>query len=380
MIHDRWANVLFLHWRIPPHLEDVLRQSTAPFLLDRYDGSAWIGLILLTEHNVGPSIGRSRWTCVTHHGVNVRTYVRGVDRDAGATGGGGEDDGGDSPGGIHFSSLECDDEFTSFGANFFGMPYRVAKVVRSYCVEGTERQRQRQQKQHEEKEMETVTTTERTRSADEAACCINGQISGNTINGTVRYRVRSQRLRSAAPSFFRILFRTLQWPATLLHSTKLRYDATNTDAGDPSVQNDGTKEDDRPVSHPPTMAADTQPFTVDCTWTRYDTPLDDNGARTVEDTPAADRTRDTDSRFSHWAVERYFVFTQKYGRMWRGQVEHEPWSVERGRLERLEMSGIDNYEPECMRPILRFVAGRLPDSVLFSPGVGPVRFNMLQSV
>ena len=36
------------------------------------------------------------------------------------------------PPGIHFSSLECNDELTSWGANWFGMPYQVATMERTF--------------------------------------------------------------------------------------------------------------------------------------------------------------------------------------------------------------------------------------------------------
>lgn len=74
MVHDQWANVLFLHWRVPKELEPLLLSTNDFLILDRTpDGSAWIGLILLTEENVGLPVLRSACTTITHHGVNVRS-------------------------------------------------------------------------------------------------------------------------------------------------------------------------------------------------------------------------------------------------------------------------------------------------------------------
>ena len=135
MIHDKWEDVLFLHWKVPPgsELESMLEADAAPFLLEKFNGSAWIGLILLTERNVGPSVLRSKYTCVTHHGINVRTYVTGgvsaVNiNDTTST------SSASNIRGIHFTSLECNDAFTAFGANFFGMPYKVSNMERSHEI------------------------------------------------------------------------------------------------------------------------------------------------------------------------------------------------------------------------------------------------------
>jgi uncharacterized protein YqjF (DUF2071 family) len=382
MVHDRWSNVLFLHWRIPSHLEDILKNCTSPFLLDRFDGSLWIGLILLTEENVGPSVGRTKWTCVTHHGINVRTYVQGIDRDddnddddddaddARATTNGNNNNNNNTekinnqPRGIHFSSLECDDEFTSFGANFFGMPYQVARMIRNY----------------------NFTTSDET-----------NQQENEYKRKRHYYRIRSERLRSATPSFFRMLFRNLlQWPSRTLHyctNSKLRNDKNSNNNN--LLQDKNTKNDRllSSVSSPNIVQVDTehtQQFTVDCSWNVCERSREDNAhSQTQEEEKDEDNDNHNDedldnNQFSKWAVERYFVYTHKYSFSWRGEVEHEPWPVvsskKKVELEHLEITNIDTYEPKSMRPIISYMSETSPDSILSSPGVGPVQFNMLQPV
>ena len=289
MKHDRWDNALFLHWKIPLHLEKVLEENTHPFELERYPdkngdgkGSYYVGLILLTEQAVGPAVGRSHWTTVTHHGVNVRTYVHGI---AGTTTR-------QYRPGIHFSSLECNDELTSWGANWFGMPYQVGTIERCFDDQDEENK--------------------------------DGKSATN-------FRLVSRRGGSPKPSIIRLIGNAV---------TRLLRKATKTQ--------DSTAQ---------------ASFTVDCTWSLCN---NDSSA------PATD--------FAKWAVERYYVYTHKYGLNWSGQVEHEPWPLESVKLDSLKISDIESYEPSGMRPILEHMANHPPDSVLFSRGVGPVLFNMLRTV
>jgi uncharacterized protein YqjF (DUF2071 family) len=349
MTHDRWANALFLHWKVPSQLVKVLEENTYPFLLDRYssgdghdnvgdenqhhtetDDSVWIGLILLTEQNVGPSVGRSKWTTVTHHGVNVRTYVRGIATTTTTTT---TTQSSRQQPGIHFSSLECDDEFTSYGANFFGMPYKVARIVRSFEVEHDINQ-----------DIRSVTTAD---ISDRITC------GADRRQHIQRYRLRSERLSREKPSLWRILSQSIMGmiqTSVPLHSTKITQHSEN--------QNDKSLHKERNTT-----------FTVDCSWSCGNKDANKN----------ADTARD--SMFARWVMERYFVYTNKYGLHWRGQVEHDVWpAVDDVTLEYLDISGIESYEPKSMRPILQHMADNTPGSVLFSPGVGPVHFNMLHPV
>lgn len=328
MTHDRWANALFLHWKVPPHLESVLQGCTAPFLLDRYfedndgDGSVYIGLILLTEQNVGPSIGRTSWTTVTHHGVNVRTYIR-HDKT--------QQQQQYFPPGIHFSSLECDDELTSFGANQFGMPYKMACIERTFVVADDT-----------DKGEPVVASSTSSAGVDHRTCSkYNDKIQ--------KFRLKSQRLEAGQPSLWRILssfIGSMFQKAESLHASKFASAIKSTEDC--------------------IITTATQPtFSVDCSWS------------VVTGKPESETTYDN-HKFAHWVVERYYVCTQKYGLLWNGRVEHEPWPLRRVELDRLILSGVDAYEPSQMRPVLEHMANHRPDSVLFSPGVGPVQFNMLR--
>jgi hypothetical protein len=51
--------------------------------------------------------------------------------------------------------------------------------------------------------------------------------------------------------------------------------------------------------------------------------------------------------------------------------------VQKAKVNRLVLANIDQYEPGHMRTILLHMATTSPDSILFSPGVGPIDFQML---
>ncbi len=116
MKHEKWDQALFCHWKVE---KDVI-QSLLPSRLEcdvTKDGCAWVGLVLLTERQVGPG-GIFRSLCpssllVDHLGANIRTYVKGPN----------------GPG-IYFFSLECDSLRATLGANTFGIPYKLATMSR----------------------------------------------------------------------------------------------------------------------------------------------------------------------------------------------------------------------------------------------------------
>jgi len=317
MEHDKWANVLFLHWRVPPNLEPVLQTDCGPFAVDRTpDGSAWIGLVLLTERNVGPPILRER-TCVTHHGANVRTYVAG--------------------GGVHFSSLECDDRLAAAGANFFGMPYVNASIGRRYGLERAEdgvggngviAQ-----------ELETCDTRDR-------AVCGDGPI----VPRLKKFRFASCR-SAGKPTIFNLVRSLFFEYGASLHRTELHLIGPPGRDGERECCVKGGGGDGAPEKY----------FSVTCEWERRGTGTED-------------------TELAEFLTERYFVYTRKYGLNWRGEVEHGPWPVEEASLTNLSISGVDSYEPATIRPLIAYMAKNRPDSVMFSPGVGPVRFNMLRPV
>lgn len=342
MVHDRWSNVLFLHWRVPPDHEPLLQSHCGNFVLDRTpDGSAWIGLVLLTERNVGPAprLLRSFATCVTHHGVNVRTYVRGVR--------GREDE---RTRGIHFSSLECDDRLTAFGANIFGMPYKVASIQRRHTlglwensaeVADVESAEQRNQK------IQQMPASERDELVD--------------TNGT-SYKMHLSSVRtSEGSSLFDLLLNALfHSNLAKLHGTELHFinsqpERAMKEVRDPILNGSlcGDSVEEKQTT-----------FSVECEWERC-----------PKSQPSA-----ADTELIKFLVERYFVYTRKYWLNWRGMVEHQPWPVERARLLSRTISGIECYQPKQMQPLISYMGRAEPDSVLFSPGVGPIEFNMLRPV
>eukprot|EP01047_Picozoa_sp_COSAG01_P021487 COSAG01_NODE_1247_length_11073_cov_23.273465_17_plen_325_part_00 len=121
MRHDRWQDALFLHWPLPVALVQALLPRGL-VVDDSLDGSAWLGLVLLTEEGVGPANGTARrWLPrVDHHGANVRTYVRGSEGS-----------------GVFFFSLECSSLLASMGARCCGIPYWPATMQRRTSCTGS---------------------------------------------------------------------------------------------------------------------------------------------------------------------------------------------------------------------------------------------------
>lgn len=118
MKHESWENALFVHWPVEPAaIVRLLPKGLEPDILE---GSAWVGLVLLTERGVSAhaSMLRAIVSPIDHFGANVRTYVRrrGVP-------------------GIFFFSLECTSVTASFGARLAGIPYFPARMWRSVDIE-----------------------------------------------------------------------------------------------------------------------------------------------------------------------------------------------------------------------------------------------------
>eukprot|EP00435_Cladocopium_sp_Y103_P071652 s935_g38.t1 len=138
MMHDAWENALFVHWPVPPErLAEMLpRRGLEP---DIMDGSAWVGLVLLTERGVSSShpLGRVLVPPIDHLGANIRDFsaLEGSDfigcryleqgtyvRRSGVPG-------------IFFWSLECSSTLASIGARAAGIPYFPASMSRSVDFE-----------------------------------------------------------------------------------------------------------------------------------------------------------------------------------------------------------------------------------------------------
>jgi uncharacterized protein len=72
----RWADLTFLHWRYRP--EEVQRLLPRGLEVERFDGSAWVGLVpfvMTVRAARGPAVPWASFFPET----NVRTYVRGPD-------------------------------------------------------------------------------------------------------------------------------------------------------------------------------------------------------------------------------------------------------------------------------------------------------------
>lgn len=118
MKHDAWENALFVHWPVEAAVvAALLPRGLEPDVLE---GSAWVGLVLLTERGVSAHHPVGRWLVrpIDHQGANVRTYVRR----------------GGVPG-IFFWSLECSSLLASLGARLAGIPYFPARMARGVDVE-----------------------------------------------------------------------------------------------------------------------------------------------------------------------------------------------------------------------------------------------------
>ncbi|MEI3614332.1 DUF2071 domain-containing protein [Pseudogracilibacillus sp. SO30301A] len=102
-----WSDVLFLHW---PMEEKIIRQFVpASFIIDTYDGNAWISIVVF---NVKNSLirGLPAWTSYKSViQINVRTYVYDPAR---------------LERGVYFFALRVNDLLAALGANtLFGLPF-----------------------------------------------------------------------------------------------------------------------------------------------------------------------------------------------------------------------------------------------------------------
>ncbi len=101
--HD-WLDATFIHWRYDA--ADVQWLLPSGLTVETYDGSAWVGLVVL-KMRVGIPFRRSAQPGLGILEANLRTYVTGPD---GATG-------------VHFLSIECDHVSVCAGGRLLGVPY-----------------------------------------------------------------------------------------------------------------------------------------------------------------------------------------------------------------------------------------------------------------
>jgi uncharacterized protein YqjF (DUF2071 family) len=395
MVHDRWSDVLFLHWKVPSHLESCLIDNIpSSFIVDRYPTAVdsddvnpssqqhsclWIGLILLTEEQVGPAIGRTKWTCVTHHGINVRTYIKGDKKQQQSPPTSIEEKSTrdpwlrrrqrqqqqqplPTPSGIYFFSLECNDEFTSWGANWFGMPYRVANIVRNF-----------QTFTRPDDDDNTTSAGSKTPAANKAVQFFMSSIRNQANDGK--------------PSLLRVMCRTIQnvimatWTSSIYRTIQkyLRHLLPLPSTTSQQL-NSNKKQHQSTILSSSSRSSAALPFQVECQWTVTDYNNDHQ-----QNDPSNNNEEEVEHRkFARWLMERYHVYTHKYGLDWIGSISHEPWpllSQQQVRLDKLYITGVgSSYQPNAVRPILELMSNHQPDSVLFSPGVGPIQFQMLRPI
>ncbi|HYY14364.1 MAG TPA: DUF2071 domain-containing protein [Chthoniobacterales bacterium] len=125
-MHQRWENLLFLHWRVP---QDRIQETLPPGLtVDTFNGDAYLGVVPFFMRNVR-LIGTPAlpwWSFFQE--LNVRTYVF---------------DHGGTPG-VWFYSLDCNRAWAAGGARVLGaLPYFLAEMnaQRGDCIEYSCRRR-----------------------------------------------------------------------------------------------------------------------------------------------------------------------------------------------------------------------------------------------
>lgn len=79
--HQRWAELLFLHWELPPAVLTAL--LPAGLTLDTFEGRAYVGVVPFTMTGIRPWWAPPLPWLSAFHEVNVRTYVHHGGRDPG---------------------------------------------------------------------------------------------------------------------------------------------------------------------------------------------------------------------------------------------------------------------------------------------------------
>lgn len=121
IMHQRWSDLCFLHWRIDPTLiADRLPPGCEP---DIFDGSAWVGLIPFRMQDAGLFAGPA----IPYLGDFLEWNVRVYSRDAAGRRG------------VVFFSLEAQRSLVVAGARLaFGVPYQWARMSHSEHPAGPE--------------------------------------------------------------------------------------------------------------------------------------------------------------------------------------------------------------------------------------------------
>jgi uncharacterized protein YqjF (DUF2071 family) len=112
VMHQKWRDLLFLHWPIRP---EAVRPLIPPQLeLDLFEGSAFVGLVPFTMKGVRPVGLPAVAGLSSFHETNVRTYVRIGDRDPG----------------VWFFSLDAASTIAvRLARGLFHLPYHYARMI-----------------------------------------------------------------------------------------------------------------------------------------------------------------------------------------------------------------------------------------------------------
>jgi len=108
----RWTDLLFAHWPVP--VEQIVVLLPAGFVVDTYEGSAWVGVVPFRMERVQlqglPKLPGNH----LFSEANVRTYVR--DRASGQSG-------------VYFLSLDASNPLAVIGArSWYHLPYYFARM------------------------------------------------------------------------------------------------------------------------------------------------------------------------------------------------------------------------------------------------------------
>jgi uncharacterized protein len=110
ILHQRWHQLLFLHWRFEPNA--VRHVVPAGLELDLFDGDAWVGLTPFTASRMRTTLLPSLPGLSTMHEINVRVYVHR-----------------DGIPGIWFPSLDATSALAVWGARLaYRLPYYRARM------------------------------------------------------------------------------------------------------------------------------------------------------------------------------------------------------------------------------------------------------------
>jgi uncharacterized protein YqjF (DUF2071 family) len=110
-MHQKWRELLFLHWAVPPESVRALLPSSLE--LDLYEGRAYVGLVAFTMCGVRPVAMPPVPGLSSFHETNLRTYVHFKGRDPG----------------VWFFSLDAANAIAvRLARRFFHLPYHHARM------------------------------------------------------------------------------------------------------------------------------------------------------------------------------------------------------------------------------------------------------------